>query len=555
MKYIHFNSGGILMLKNEKKQLNFYAKIYDNIPENHLLKQIDAAVSFDFINEMLKDSYCLNFGRPAKEPEMMVKILLIQRLYDLSDEKVMEDLAVNLAYMWFIGINPDEKLPHASLLAKFRTMRLKENTLDEIITEVVRQCVEKGIIKSNNGISIDSTHIEANTVKKVPERIMKHLAIKIFKKLEKDDVKIPDYTQIENHHEAKQVMKAILEDAIEQAGEKAKEEAEEAKAILESDLFIEQKGIRSLVDPDARVGYKSKTNSFFGFKMEYAMTNEGIITGVGVHNGSYVDSLGFEWLYAVSKEVIEKVEAIFADKAYFKKRILDLIIGDKALPYIPVNESTYKIDEKQYSYNKDSDQWFCSYGNGTISKKLIQHRTKKQQVKKRYKYTFDKEICRNCPNKSNCIKRGNIKKINVGIDTNEYYEHSQWAKTQEFSEGYKQRARIEGKNAEMKRFHGLARAKGYGLKSVTCQAKLTALATNLKRIARLASSLNSNFSNILDKISEFFKSCKNIPKLKSWNKLFNLKTAHFSVVPNRPPESPPYLHATFIAIFSHSQRF
>ncbi|WP_094605916.1 transposase [Sporomusa silvacetica] len=27
--------------------------------------------------------------------------------------------------MWFIGINPDEELPDASLLAKFRTQRLK----------------------------------------------------------------------------------------------------------------------------------------------------------------------------------------------------------------------------------------------------------------------------------------------------------------------------------------------------------------------------------------------------------------------------------------------
>ncbi len=37
----------------------------------------------------------------------------------------------------------------------------------------------------------------------------------------------------------------------------------------------------------------------------------------------------------------------------------------------------------------------------------------------------------------------------------------------------------------MKRFHGLARARGYGLRAVTIQAKLTAIAVNLKRIAAL----------------------------------------------------------------------
>ena len=279
-----------MLRKENGKQLNFYSQIYDRIPETNLLKQIDKSVSFDFVNEMLKDSYCSNFGRPAKEPEMMTKILLLQRLYVLSDEKVMEETTINLAFMWFIGINPDEALPHPSLLAKFRTMRLKENTLDDIITEIVRQCVEKGIIKSENGISIDTTHIEANTIKKVPERIMKHLAKKIFKKMGIENPQIPNYKEIENHNEAKQVMKAFLEDVIEQADENAKQEVQEAKLVLESDLFIEQKGIRSLTDKDARVGYKSKTSSFFGYKMEYAMTNEGIISAVGVHNGAYVSN-------------------------------------------------------------------------------------------------------------------------------------------------------------------------------------------------------------------------------------------------------------------------
>ncbi|GMB01764.1 hypothetical protein PIPA1_45640 [Pelosinus sp. IPA-1] len=52
-------------------------------------------------------------------------------------------------------------------------------------------------------------------------------------------------------------------------------------------------------------------------------------------------------------------------------------------------------------------------------------------------------------------------------------------------EKYKKRASHEWKNGEMKRFHGLDRARGHGLKSMSTQAKLTALAVNLKRIAAL----------------------------------------------------------------------
>jgi len=114
------------MLKSTSKQLSLYSILYDKIPDDHQLKSIDKAVDFSFINRLLEDSYSKHFGRAAKEPEMMAKLLILQYLYNLSDVKVIEEASLNLAYMWFIGINPDEDLPDASLLAKFRKQRLKE---------------------------------------------------------------------------------------------------------------------------------------------------------------------------------------------------------------------------------------------------------------------------------------------------------------------------------------------------------------------------------------------------------------------------------------------
>lgn len=482
------------MIRIEAKQYNFFSVLYNRIPENHILKAINSAISFDFANSFLESSYCKNFGRPAKEPEMMLRILILQYLYNLSDERVMQEIEVNLAYMWFIGINPDEKLPHPSLLAKFRTMRLKETKIDDIITEVVRQCAEKKIIGTENGISIDTTHILANTTKKVPERIMKHLAKKIFKQMGKTDYEIPDYTQIEDHNEAKRVMKQFLEETIGNATPEAQNAVNEAKEILKSDLFIEQKGIRSIIDKDARVGYKSKTDSFFGYKMEFMMTTDGgLITAVDVHSGAYTDGKEFNKLYEITKNAGIKLNAIYGDKAYFKQDIINLAKSDGALPYIPVNACTYRIDEALYGYNKDSDQWFCIMGNNTVSKSTKTTKRKGREEQKYYEYIFEKEQCINCPKRLECIKKSKskAKKLTVSRNSGKYYEHSQWAKTDEFLVAYKKRANHENKNGEMKRFHGLARAKGYELKSVAIQSKLTALAVNLKRIAKLISPLNS----------------------------------------------------------------
>ena len=58
----------------------------------------------------------------------------------------------------------------------------------------------------------------------------------------------------------------------------------------------------------------------------------------------------------------------------------------------------------------------------------------------------------------------------LGINTAEFYEYKQREKTEEFKEKYKKRALHEGKNGEMKRFHGLDRARGYGLNGMRSQA-------------------------------------------------------------------------------------
>ena len=201
------------MLRKEKKQLSFYSVLYDKIPKDHILKKIDEAVDFSFVNDLLKDSYCENFGRPAKEPELMMRLLFLQYIYELSDVRVIEDAGYNLAFLWFLGLNPEDSLPEASLLAKFRTQRLKGDTLDNVLTEIVRQCVEKGIIKGK-GIDIDTTHMEANTIKKVPERMMRHMARRIFAGLKDDlneipesvNTNIPDIKDVKDHTEAKRIL-------------------------------------------------------------------------------------------------------------------------------------------------------------------------------------------------------------------------------------------------------------------------------------------------------------------------------------------------------------
>lgn len=74
------------------------------VPENHLLRKIDKAIDFSFINRICKPYYCENNGRPAIEPEVLFRMLFIGYLYGIrSETRLLQEIEVNVAYRWFIG--------------------------------------------------------------------------------------------------------------------------------------------------------------------------------------------------------------------------------------------------------------------------------------------------------------------------------------------------------------------------------------------------------------------------------------------------------------------
>jgi transposase len=104
------------MLRLKPKQPSSHSLLNNKIPDNHILKRVTDVVDFSFINELLEERYCKKFVRPAKEPEMMCKLLFLEYIYDLSDEEILLEASLNLAYMYFLGLNPEDNLPERSLL-------------------------------------------------------------------------------------------------------------------------------------------------------------------------------------------------------------------------------------------------------------------------------------------------------------------------------------------------------------------------------------------------------------------------------------------------------
>ena len=77
--------------------------LYDKIvPQDHLLRKINAVVDFSFVNDLVRDRYTPDFGRPAEDPEFMFRLCLLQYIYGDSDRQVIENACVNLAYKHFL---------------------------------------------------------------------------------------------------------------------------------------------------------------------------------------------------------------------------------------------------------------------------------------------------------------------------------------------------------------------------------------------------------------------------------------------------------------------
>ena len=63
-----------------------FIDIDDLIPENHLLKQIDKLVDFEFIYELATPYYSMK-GRKSIDPVTLIKMLLIGYLYGIKSER------------------------------------------------------------------------------------------------------------------------------------------------------------------------------------------------------------------------------------------------------------------------------------------------------------------------------------------------------------------------------------------------------------------------------------------------------------------------------------
>lgn len=130
------------------------------VPANHLLRRLRDQVDFTFVHDLLAPLYHEDNGRPAYNPEVMVRLIFLQLQYKLSDRGVVDRAQTDHAFRYFLGLDWSDELPHPTSLTKFRE-RLGEAGFKALFHGVLGQALERKLV-SKRRLLIDSYNVQAD---------------------------------------------------------------------------------------------------------------------------------------------------------------------------------------------------------------------------------------------------------------------------------------------------------------------------------------------------------------------------------------------------------
>ena len=91
---------------------------------------------------------------------MMVKVLLLEQWYNLSDPQMEEALGDRISFRRFVGLGLQDETPDYSTISRFRTELSKRGLSEELFKELEAQLDKRGLILKE-GTLMDATLVEA----------------------------------------------------------------------------------------------------------------------------------------------------------------------------------------------------------------------------------------------------------------------------------------------------------------------------------------------------------------------------------------------------------
>lgn len=98
-------------------------------------------------------------GRPSYDVVMMFKILVLQRLYNLSDDQTEYQINDRRSFMRFLGLELCDPIPDAKTIWKFKNDLAQTNAMEELFCLFDKMLESEGLI-THKGTIIDATFVD-----------------------------------------------------------------------------------------------------------------------------------------------------------------------------------------------------------------------------------------------------------------------------------------------------------------------------------------------------------------------------------------------------------
>ena len=435
--------------------------IEDLVPMDHFLRKLAELIDFSFIYDVVRKLYCDNNGRPGIDPVVLVKYLLVGFLYGIeSERRIEQEIKVNMAYRWFLGLDIGDRVPDHSTISQLR--RRKYNGADlfkELFAHVLKLCVEAGLV-SGKLLLTDSTHVKANATKMA----------KVIVETEQD---MTEYFERLDAYEAEE---------RERLGMPGITRKPPAPKIVKQTV--------SVTDPES--GWLSRPNKPEGFHYLAHQTldaQNGIIIDVAVTAGNTSDNVPYLDQLDRCGEMLNmmniEVKAACADSAY-DTALIHKEMETRAItiyaPWKKIADNT-KVDFKRedFHYNQKTDEFTCP--NGEALKLRCLQRSGSGVFRE---YRSDPKVCKCCPECKKCLAPSQTsRKIQVNIFQCIIDKHHEADGSDEYHAALRQRQILcEGTVAAQKEHHNLKRLFRRGQKAAVDHCLLSAIAINLKRMVK-----------------------------------------------------------------------
>ncbi|QKJ15447.1 IS1182 family transposase [Yersinia kristensenii] len=425
------------------------------VPKDHLVRKVDAAIDFEFIRDAVAHLYCHDNGRPAIDPVVLFKMMLLGYLFGIpSERRLVKEIEVNVAYRWFLRMGLTDKIPDASTLSQNRIRRFNGTDIfQQVFDNIVEQAINKGMV-GGRVLYSDSTHLKANAN---PRK-----AINV-----PQPVKASAYIGVLN---------AAVNEDREVAGKKP----------LPPSGVVKTKDTKvSTTDPESGFMHRdNKPKGFFWLDHRTVDGKHGIITDTYATPGNVHDAQPYigrleRQLQRFSLTPI----AVGLDAGYFTAPVCHLIEQQGIVPvlgYRRPNKGQNTLQKKHFTYDESEDVYRCP------EDELLLYKTTSREGYRHYHSS--PAICERCPRLRDCTQSQNSQKV----VTRHVWEASKerankmrltpWGK-----KVYARRKEtVERSFEDAKQHHGHRYARFRGRQNVQMQCLLAAAAQNMKKIALLA---------------------------------------------------------------------